>query len=55
MKIDTKWHTLLDRISPRQKQYLLATGVIGGGVGVFWAFLALSSPPAAAPAAPQSH
>jgi len=29
--------------------------VIGGGVGVFWAFLSLSSQPAAAPAAPQSH
>jgi len=55
MKIDTKWHTLLDRISPRQKQYLLATGVIGGGVGVFWAFLALSSQPGAAPPAPQPH
>lgn len=52
MRLPSNWHTLFDRISPRQKQYLLAAGVLGGGVGVFWAFLSLSSQPAAAPAAP---
>ena len=51
MKLPSKWHTLLDRVSPRQKQYLLSAGVLGGGVGIFWAFLALSSQPAAQPAA----
>ncbi len=50
MKLPPKWHTLFDRISPRQKQYLLAAGVLGGGVGIFWAFLALSSQPTAQPA-----
>lgn len=51
MKLPPKWHTLFDRISPRRKQYLLSAGVLGGGVGIFWAFLALSSQPAAQPAA----
>lgn len=55
MKLPPKWHTLFDRISPRQRQYLLATGVIGAGVGVFWAFLALSSQPAPQPAAAASR
>jgi conjugal transfer pilus assembly protein TraB len=51
MRLPPKWHTLFARVSPRQKQYLLATGVIGAGVGVFWAFLALSSQPAPQPTA----
>ena len=50
MKLPSKWHGLLDRITPRQKQYLLSAGVLGGGVGIFWAFLALSSQPATQPA-----
>jgi conjugal transfer pilus assembly protein TraB len=50
MKLPAKWHTLFDRVSPRQKQYLLATGVLGAGVGVFWVFLSLSSQPTAKPA-----
>ncbi|WP_395401136.1 hypothetical protein ACHMW6_25835 [Pseudoduganella sp. UC29_106] len=55
MKLPPKWHTFFDRISPRQRQYVLATGVIGAGVGVFWAFLALSSQPAPQPAAAVSR
>jgi len=51
MKLPAKWHTLLDRVSPRQKQYLLATGVLSAGVGVFWVFLSLSSQPTVKPAA----
>ncbi|GAB2855779.1 hypothetical protein GCM10027277_25430 [Pseudoduganella ginsengisoli] len=51
MKLQEKWRKLTSRLAPRQQQFLMAAGILTGGVGIFWLVLALSASgtPRAAP------
>ncbi|MES2260633.1 MAG: TrbI/VirB10 family protein [Pseudomonadota bacterium] len=42
MKLREKWRKLTSRLAPRQMQFLLAAGIVTGGVGGMWLVLALS-------------
>jgi conjugal transfer pilus assembly protein TraB len=42
MKLREKWRKLASRLAPRQQQFLVAAGILAGGVGTIWLVLALS-------------
>ncbi|KQW93204.1 hypothetical protein ASC94_11050 [Massilia sp. Root418] len=42
MKLREKWRTATGRLSTRQRQYLMAAGIVAGGIGTLWLVLTLA-------------
>ncbi|WBS00162.1 conjugal transfer protein TraB [Pseudoduganella sp. SL102] len=42
MKLRERWEAVTSRLSPRQKQYMTASSILAGGIGMLWLVLSLA-------------